>query len=96
MTTTATLARRVLPEDPALRALLIAQHARKITGRQRQWVTCWFCGTEHAERRFGEDGWTAGPHGEPVCGDQDACNDRAAEAGLVLVLGDPQSGGDAA
>lgn len=91
-----TLARRVLPEDPVLRSALIAARLREITGPQHQAVTCWQCDQGHCETRYGEGGWTAGPDGTPVCHDQDACNDRAAEAGLVPVIGGPGEGGDVA
>ena len=91
-----TVARRRLPEDPVLRAALRAERLLEITGQQRQTVTCWLCGQDYGEARYGEDGWTAGPDGTPVCWDRSACDSRAAEAGLVPVIGGPRDGGDVA
>lgn len=90
-----TVARRRIPEDPAVRARLIARRLAEITGPQHVIVTCAWCGTDWAEENYGA-GYTAGPDGLAACANRDACDTRAAEAGLVPVIGGPQDGDDVA
>ena len=85
-----TLARRVLPEDPKLRAFLIGERLREAAVRQCQIVTCWIC---HAEYPEGSDGYVAVPGLLAICTDENDCNERAVGAGLVPVLGEPGTGG---
>jgi hypothetical protein len=84
-----TLARRTLPEDASKRAQLIAERLRAITGRQNVLVMCWACGCTYGEA---SDGYRIGSDGLPYCASEDDCNERAARAGLVLVLGEPGTG----
>ena len=84
------LAKRQIPEDPALRAVLAHQRAQEIAPPWRQIVTCWHCDAEYPE---GSDGYIEAPGLLAVCRDEHACNDRAADAGLVHVLSAPRTGG---
>lgn len=84
------VAKREIPEDAALRAALRYQNrAQQIVGWQRRIITCWHCGAEYAE---GSDGYAEAPGLLAVCRDEEDCNERAARAGLVLVLGEPGTG----
>jgi hypothetical protein len=83
--------RRLGPADESARAQLVADRLATITGRQQAVADCWRCGTCHNAADTGRyqieaDGW-------PVCTDETTCNERAAQAGLLLVLGTP--GGEA-
>jgi len=81
------VAKREIPADPVLRAVLRYQNrAQQIVGRQRQIITCWLCHRDYPE---GSDGYVAAPGLLAVCRDEHDCNDRAARADLVLVLGEP-------
>lgn len=85
------VAKRTLPADPSARALLIAERLRAITGRQTVIAACWRCGAAYSAQdtdsyHIDADGW-------PQCSEGTDCDDRAANAGLVLVLGEP--GGEA-
>jgi len=81
------VAKRQIPADPSARALLIAERLRSITGRQTVLASCWRCGkTWNAQDT---DGYRLGSDGFPFCADESECDERAARAGLVLVLGEP-------
>jgi len=84
------LARRTIPEDPSARALLIAERLRAITGRQAVIAACWRCGTSYDAADTGR--YRVGADGFPYCADETECDERAARAGLVLVLGEPGTG----
>lgn len=78
------LAKREIPEDPVLRAVLEYQNrAQQIVGRQRQIITCWICDRDYPE---GSDGYVAAPGLLAVCRDGEDCDERAARAGLVPML----------
>lgn len=84
------LAKRTLPADPSARALLIAERLRAITGRQTVIAACWACGKTWPEAAT--ESYRIGADGFPYCATEDECNERAARAGLVLVLGEPGTG----
>lgn len=79
------LAKREIPADPVLRAVLEYQNrAQQIVGRQRQIITCWNCQREHAE---GSDEYNQVPGLLlAVCKNEEDCNDRADNAGLLPML----------
>jgi hypothetical protein len=66
----------------------IEQRLRAITGPQHVIITCWCCDRDYAE---GSDRYRIDADLLPVCVDENACNWRAVQAGLVPVVG-----GDAA
>jgi hypothetical protein len=85
--------RRLGPADESARAQLTADRPATITGRQRVIAPCWRCGycydaADTGRYQLKADGW-------PVCTDETTCNERAAKADLVLVLGTPEIGGTA-